>query len=115
MPLAPIMIGLFLTSISLFTYQVTLTRVFSPILRYHFVFLVTSMAIFGLGIAIASSLWVITARLKLPRLFFFSMIGSFAVWPHHSIPTFVGALIGLRLMKTYGKVKMKAYGFFRRS
>ena len=50
MPLVPIMIGLFLTSISLFTYQVTLTRVFSPILRYHFVFLVTSMAIFGLGI-----------------------------------------------------------------
>jgi hypothetical protein len=46
----PLMIGLALTSISLIVYQVTLTRVFSPMFRYHYVFLLTSLAMFGLGI-----------------------------------------------------------------
>ncbi len=63
----------------------------------------------GLGISTALILWGITTRLKLPRLFFFSMIGSFAVWPHHAIPTFIGALIGMRLGKKFGVEKMKAY------
>jgi len=49
-PRIPLLISLFLVSTSLFVFQVTLTRVFSPMLRYHFVFMVTSMAIFGLGI-----------------------------------------------------------------
>lgn len=48
--LAYLLIALFFISASLFTYQVALTRVFSPMLRYHFVFLVISVAIFGLGI-----------------------------------------------------------------
>ena len=48
-PALPLLISLFLTSASLLIFQVTLTRVFSPMLRYHFVFLVTSTAIFGLG------------------------------------------------------------------
>ncbi len=47
---APFMASLFLTSISLFVYEVTATRIFSPVMRYHFVFLLTSMAIFGLGV-----------------------------------------------------------------
>jgi len=37
-------------SISLFMYQVTLTRLYSAILFYHYVFLVTSFAILGVGI-----------------------------------------------------------------
>jgi SAM-dependent methyltransferase len=48
--LAYLLIALFFISASLFTFQVALTRVFSPMLRYHFVFLVISVAIFGLGI-----------------------------------------------------------------
>lgn len=49
-PILPLLVSLFLVSASLFIFQVTITRVFSPILRYHFVFLLTSMAIFGLGV-----------------------------------------------------------------
>ncbi len=49
-PIIALLLCLSLVSASLFIYQVTLTRVFSPMLRYHYVFLVTSMAIFGLGI-----------------------------------------------------------------
>jgi MFS family permease len=49
-PKVPFVASLFLTSISLFVYEVTTTRIFSPVLRYHFVFLLTSMAIFGLGV-----------------------------------------------------------------
>lgn len=45
-----LLVSLFLVSISLFVFQFTLTRVFSPMLRYHFVFMLTSMAVFGLGI-----------------------------------------------------------------
>lgn len=37
-------------SISLFSYQVALTKVFSAILYYHYAFLVISSAIFGLGL-----------------------------------------------------------------
>jgi tRNA1(Val) A37 N6-methylase TrmN6 len=48
--LLPMMISLFFVSASMFVFQVTLIRVFSPMLRYHFVFMLTSMAIFGLGI-----------------------------------------------------------------
>ena len=40
----------FLISLSLFTYQVALTRIYSAILSYHYVFLTTSFAILGVGI-----------------------------------------------------------------
>ena len=50
-PRLPVLLTLvFLTSVSLFMFQVTVTRVFSPILQYHYVFLLTSLAIFGLGV-----------------------------------------------------------------
>ena len=45
-----IMLCVFLISLSLFTYQVALTRLYSAILFYHYVFLTTSFAIFGVGI-----------------------------------------------------------------
>lgn len=48
--LISVLISLFLASVSMFVFQVLLTRVFSPMLRYHYVFMLTSMAIFGLGI-----------------------------------------------------------------
>jgi len=45
-----ILLCVFLISVSLFTYQVTLTRLYSAILFYHYVFLTTSFAILGVGI-----------------------------------------------------------------
>ncbi len=44
------LLSIFFTSISLFLYQVILTRIYSTILSYHYVFLITSLAVFGLGI-----------------------------------------------------------------
>jgi len=45
-----ILLSIFFISISLFVYQVVLTRVYSAIFSYHYVFLITSFAILGLGI-----------------------------------------------------------------
>lgn len=45
-----ILLSVFFISISLFVYQVVLTRIYSAILWYHYVFLTTSFAICGLGI-----------------------------------------------------------------
>ena len=45
-----VLLSLFVISLSLFTYQVTLTRLYSAILSYHYVFLTTSFAVLGLGI-----------------------------------------------------------------
>ncbi|MDO8687619.1 MAG: hypothetical protein Q7K41_03415, partial [Dehalococcoidales bacterium] len=41
--------GIFLLSFSLLAFEITLTRVLSVVLLYHFVFLVVSLALFGLG------------------------------------------------------------------
>lgn len=49
-PLISVLISLFLASVSMFVFQVVLTRVFSPMFQYHYVFMLISMAIFGLGI-----------------------------------------------------------------
>lgn len=45
-----ILLSLFFTSVSLFVYQVVLTRIYSAVLSYHYVFLITSFAILGSGI-----------------------------------------------------------------
>lgn len=45
-----ILSSIFLVSVSLFVYQVILTRIFSALLSYHYTFLVTSFAICGVGI-----------------------------------------------------------------
>jgi hypothetical protein len=44
------LIAMFLISLSLILFQIVITRVFSAILLYHYVFLVTSFAILGLGL-----------------------------------------------------------------
>jgi hypothetical protein len=49
-PNIALIVSLFLVSTSLFVFQFSLTRVFSPMLQYHFVFILTSTAVFGLGI-----------------------------------------------------------------
>ena len=45
-----ILLSIFFISISLIIYQVVLTRLYSTIFSYHYVFLITSLAILGLGI-----------------------------------------------------------------
>ncbi|AUS98824.1 spermine synthase [Clostridium thermosuccinogenes] len=44
------LLSIFFISVSLFVYQVVLTRLYSAVLSYHYVFLTTSFAILGLGI-----------------------------------------------------------------
>ena len=61
-----ILISLFIVSLSLFTYQVTLTRLYSAILSYHYVFLTTSFAVLGLGIG---SIAAYLDRVRLNKLF----------------------------------------------
>ncbi|NLO74267.1 MAG: hypothetical protein GX100_09210 [candidate division WS1 bacterium] len=41
---------MFLTTLSVLVYEISLTRAFSVLLRYHFVFLVISVAVCGLGL-----------------------------------------------------------------
>lgn len=45
-----ILFSIFFMSVSLFIYQVVLTRLYSVVFSYHYVFLITSLAILGLGI-----------------------------------------------------------------
>ncbi len=44
----PLIIGVFLVGFTLFMYQIILTRLFSTILSYHFVFMVISLSMLGL-------------------------------------------------------------------
>jgi predicted membrane-bound spermidine synthase len=43
-------LSVFLVSVAVLAYEIALTRCFSVLLRYHFVFLIVSIATFGLGI-----------------------------------------------------------------
>jgi len=52
-----ILLCLFIISLSLFTFQVTMTRLYSAILSYHYVFLTTSLAILGVGIGSVLAYW----------------------------------------------------------
>jgi len=60
-----IMLSVFIISLSLFTYQITLTRLYSAILFYHYVFLTTSFAILGVGIG---SVFAYLRREKIKKL-----------------------------------------------
>jgi len=48
--IALLLISIFLVSMSVMMFEVSLTRLFSIILYYHFVFMAVSLAIFGLGL-----------------------------------------------------------------
>ena len=45
-----LLVGVFLTSFSLLAFEITLTRLLSVLLLYHFVFAVVSIALLGLGV-----------------------------------------------------------------
>jgi len=45
-----LLVGVFLTSFSLLAFEITLTRLLSVMLLYHFVFAVVSLALLGLGV-----------------------------------------------------------------
>ena len=49
-PSIGVLAAVFLMSAGVLIFEVALTRLFSVVLRYHFVFLVTSVAICGLGL-----------------------------------------------------------------
>lgn len=61
------------------------------------------------GIGVSGILWALTAAMKLPQLFFFSMIGSLFLWPHYAIPTAIGAIISIRMYKRFGRDRWDAY------
>jgi spermidine synthase len=50
MPNKRLLLAVFLISLSLFMFEITLTRLFSAIMFYHFVFLAISLAILSLGL-----------------------------------------------------------------
>lgn len=52
-----IMLSVFIISLSLFTYQIILTRLYSAILFHHYVFLTTSFAILGVGVGSILAYW----------------------------------------------------------
>ena len=45
-----LLVGIFLTSFSLLAFEITLTRLLSVLLLYHFVFAVVSLALLGMGV-----------------------------------------------------------------
>src|SRR5262245_35908774 len=66
-PLTSGRLALFLTSLSLLTIELVLTRIFSVTLGYHFAFLVISVAVFGLSLA-GIIVYLLPARFPAPRL-----------------------------------------------
>ncbi|MFQ6067178.1 MAG: hypothetical protein ACE5K3_07875, partial [bacterium] len=48
--LFPLLGSVFIVSLSVLMFEVTLTRVFSVTLAYHFVFVIVSLAVLGLGL-----------------------------------------------------------------
>jgi len=54
-----ILLAVFLVSLSLFMFEITLTRLFSALMFYHFVFLAVSIAILSLGLG---GIWVYKIR-----------------------------------------------------
>src|SRR3972149_2766121 len=45
-----LLFGLFVSSFGVLAFEVSLTRIFSVMLDYHFTFLIISVSLFGLGI-----------------------------------------------------------------
>jgi len=60
-----IMLSVFSVSLSLFAFQVTLARLYSAILSYHYVFMTTSAATCGLGIG---SIWAYKGEARLSKV-----------------------------------------------
>jgi len=57
--------GIFLTSFSLITFEITLSRILSVLLAYHYVFIVLSLTLLGLG---AGGIGVHLLRLRISRV-----------------------------------------------
>ena len=67
--------GIALISAFVLSLEISLTRIFSAVLRYHFVFLVVSMAICGLGIGAMCYVF-----LKKKKLFHFGLAVNLSAW-----------------------------------
>jgi hypothetical protein len=59
-----LLVGIFLMSFSLLAFEITLTRVLSVMLSYHYVFIVISLALLGLGVG---GIYIHLFRRRIPR------------------------------------------------
>jgi hypothetical protein len=59
-----LLLGIFLVSFSLLTFEISLTRVLSVMLSYHYVFIVISLSLLGLG---AGGIFVYLFRRRIPQ------------------------------------------------
>ena len=62
------------------------------------------------GLLFATVMYLVMLFTGLPTRFFYGFVFGLAQWPHHTIPTFIGAIIGRRYMtRRFGKKPWRAY------
>lgn len=62
------------------------------------------------GLLAATVLYIIMAVTGIPLQAFYGFIGGMAAWPHNTIPTFIGAIVGRRYMaRRFGMKQWRAY------
>ncbi|MBI3920996.1 MAG: peptide transporter [Armatimonadetes bacterium] len=71
------------------------------------------------GFCVGSTLYAVTALARLPMLLFYGMIGGIGAWPHATLLTFGGAMLGrFYFSRRFGKEQWRRYtpvlsaGFF---
>lgn len=116
--------GVFLLTLSLFSYQFLLTRLFSTLLSYHFVFIVVSLAIMGTGMGgIITYRYKIKAspgRLNLTLAVLYLAVISFIYFLPFKLPVFfypliasipfiVGGMTISRVFYNYGYISSVLY------
>ena len=79
----PVFVGILLTTLATLTLEISLTRVFSSVLWYHFAFLAVSVALFGAGVA---GQFVYLARPVLRRIPILSLLQGAACLFALSVP-----------------------------
>ncbi|MCA9974083.1 MAG: hypothetical protein KC425_27915 [Anaerolineales bacterium] len=87
------LLGILLTSLAVLTLEITFTRVFSVLMRYHFAFMVISLALLGSG---AAGVWLYLGERRFPahqtpaRLTLLALLFAFgtvlAFWLYLQVP-----------------------------
>lgn len=63
-----------------------------------------------IGLLIATVLYIIVTIIGIPATAFYGFVGGLAAWPHNTILTFAGAIIGRRYMaRRFGRKQWRAY------
>lgn len=97
-------LGIFLISVGILVLEISLTRIFSVILTHHYVFVVISFAILGLGLG-----GIIFYKIQKIMLSIISWISISAILFSISIPVTVYLLIKLPLLEGTGFTKLSFY------